>query len=266
MDTVSYRKSLDEVKAYEEAFSAPSFWGRKYLTFEYETTPGAIERVVPPPLTVPAGSTVFAWVGDIEGSNCIGGVKAMGLFVRAQYEGIAGLYAVAMAVSTEVAAFFGSTRYGEPKKIADVEFEREGDNIRASVTRQGICYLEARGTLAGPKRVGKRMFNSFFFKYAPHHSGVGFEQPPRLILVRTTIDMYTANAAEGELILHDSPYDPVTDLPVARVRGVDYTESNNTIAAEVLCEVDPEAFRPFGFATIDTPDLLASSPEPAVAS
>lgn len=253
---MGFTKTDEEIKSYEKAFSDPTFFGRKYLTFEYETTQGAIERVVPPPLTVSEHPSVFAWIGDIERSNCIGGVRAMGLFVRAKYQNIAGLYAVTMAVDTEAAAIFGRSLYGEPKKMAQVDFENVAGNIRASVSRHGITYMEATAGVGSTKPIGQREFNSFFFKYSQHPSGAGFDGPPHLVLVRTSIDVYEAHSATGQLILRESRYDPVCDLPVEKIRSIDYTESNNSIHGEILCNVDPESFKPFAFATIDTPDLL----------
>ena len=50
-----------------------------------------------------------------------------------------------MPIDLETAVTPSRETYGEPKKLAQLECEREGDHIRASVTRQGVTIIEVVG-------------------------------------------------------------------------------------------------------------------------
>src|SRR5512139_407229 len=61
--------------------------------------------------------------------------------VKASYEGVEGIYIVTMPMTAEAAVVGGRETFGEPKKIADIRFDRKGDELHASVSRMGIIYL-----------------------------------------------------------------------------------------------------------------------------
>ena len=56
---------------------------------------------------------------------------------------------------------------------------------------------------------------------------------------------------EGKLVLRDSQFDPVADLPIERdVRSM-YTERTAYIAAKAVEKVDPDAFWPYIYQRYD---------------
>ena len=78
---------------------------------------------ISPELTIEIGSAIFG--------------------VRARYDGEEGIYLLTMPMTTEQAVLGGRDTYGEPKKIAEIDFEKDGDAVRRASTRMGIPYLEA---------------------------------------------------------------------------------------------------------------------------
>ena len=56
-----------------------------------------------------------------------------------------GQFCAVMPIDLETAVSPSRETYGEPKKLAQLEFEREGDHVKASVTRQGVTIIEVVG-------------------------------------------------------------------------------------------------------------------------
>ena len=63
----------------------------------------------------------------------------------AMYGDTLGQFCAVMPIDLETAVTPSRETYGEPKKLAQLECEREGDHIRASVTRQGVTIIEVVG-------------------------------------------------------------------------------------------------------------------------
>ena len=56
---------------------------------------------------------------------------------------------------------------------------------------------------------------------------------------------------EGKLVLRDSQFDPVADLPIEKDLRTIYTERTAFIAAKVVDKVDPDAFMPYVYQRYD---------------
>ena len=69
-----------------------------------------------------------------------------------------------MAMEGESVVTSGRERFGEPKKIAETNFERNGDHLRATCTRHGITYFEVEGTI-GDKIDDPLQFEEHLFCY-----------------------------------------------------------------------------------------------------
>jgi acetoacetate decarboxylase len=161
--------------------------------------------------------------------------------VRARYDGTEGIYLLSMPMTTEQAVIGGRETYGEPKKIAQIAFRQEGDLISAAVSRMGITYLEARGRLheaLGPRELTE---HAYCVKALPAcDSGKGLDGEPLLVRLEWKHQHTQAHRVEGELLLRESPFDPVADLPVRRVEKMQYeersTQSNGTVLRGIPAE------------------------------
>ncbi|UCE85688.1 MAG: acetoacetate decarboxylase family protein [Deltaproteobacteria bacterium] len=145
----------------------------------------------------------------------------------------------ALPMTTEQAVVPGRETYGEPKKIAAIEFERDGDRVSANATRMGTTYLGVRGALG--RSLPARAFTEYAYCYKAMPScekGRDFDADPLLVRLAWRHRHAAVHAVDdGEVILRESHFDPVVDLPVRRLVRMEYeeglTESNGTVLRSV---------------------------------
>lgn len=254
---VGFVKSADDVKRYQAIYARPQFMATRALTVLFETKPEAVRALLPPPLESTPEAVGHAWVGATGNSNCVGPFLGAALYVRARYDDLVGDYCVTMPISTDAAVIFGRELYGEPKKLAKITFERKGEHVWGSAERYDIRYMSLRGRMDGPGGTGRHQSSTFHFKHLLRPDGSGFDHPPLLVHVTTEVNVQAAEHGRGELVLRDSPYDPVSDIPVTQVIQAIRTEGVSHTSGRVLCEVDPEAFLPYAFGKMDPVDVVA---------
>ena len=222
----------------------------KQLRAVYESDAEIISAVLPPPLEAIAGrpeigitiSQVTMHLGpgiDVE----IGA----GLFgVRASYEGVEGLYLITMPMTTEGAVVGGRETYGEPKKLAEIDFKKDGNQVEASITRQGIPYIQLRGTIGASAGNDEFTEYAYCFKCLPSlDKSKAFEFDPLLVRLEWQHKMEQLNSFDGEIILNESPFDPVADIPVRKIVSIRYEEGGTTSSGQVLRSVPGEWIVPY---------------------
>ncbi len=250
-------KTAEEIRQIQAINARPQFLGTRTLTVLFETTPEAVKALLPPPLEPTPEPLASAWVGEIRNSNCVGPFLGAAVYVRARYKEVVGNYCVTMPMSTPEAVTFGRELYGEPKKLAKIVFEREGEHVWGSAERHEIRYLSLRGRMTERGAVGRHETSSFFFKFLPRPDGSGFDHPPLLVHVIGRANIQAAERGRGEVVFRDSPHDPVADIPVTQVVDAVYSEGQTYTQGHILCHVDPEAFLPYAFSKIDALEVVA---------
>jgi acetoacetate decarboxylase len=164
----------------------------------------------------------------------------------ATYEGVVGAYLVTMPMTTEAAVVGGRETYGEPKKIAEVDFRFEADRVGGTVTRMGIPYIELRGSIG--ESLGPREFTDYAYCYKALPSienGKGFDGDPLLVRLEWRHKHDKVHRVDGEVILRESAFDPVIDLPVRRLIRMEYEEGGSRSSGKVLRPVPGEWLLPF---------------------
>jgi acetoacetate decarboxylase len=257
MARVRYLKTAEQLK--KAADANPEFLSStvRSLRAVYETDPAIAAAVVPRPLVAnPRGevSVTFSHVAmhirpglTIEiGSGVFG--------VRASYDGVEGTYLLTMPMTAEQAVLGGRDTFGEPKKIAQIEFKREGDAVSARSLRMGIPYLEVRGNVR--ESLPAREFTEYGYCYkalpACEKAG-GFDGDPLLVRLEWKHAHRVVNRVDGEVILRESPFDPVIDLPVRRLVRLEYEEGTSQSNGRVLRSVPGEWLLPFLHQRYDDP-------------
>ena len=166
--------------------------------------------------------------------------------VKARYEGVEGLYLITMPMTAEAAVIAGRETYGEPKKLADIKFAREGDEVSAQVTRHGMTYLSVRGRLAGTLAPREFTEHAYCFKAFPScEKGRAFDSDPLLVRLEWHHRHDFVAKVDGELVLGDSMVDPVADVTLRRLVRVEYEEGTSQSGGKVLRSVPPEWLLPF---------------------
>ncbi len=257
MARVRYVKSLEQLK--KAADANPEFLSStvRSLRAVYETSPEIAAAVTPRPLVAsPRGevSVTFSHVAmhirpelTIEIGSAIFGV-------RASYDGVEGTYLLTMPMTMEQAVLAGRDTFGEPKKVGQIEFKRDGDAVSARVLRMGIPYLEVRGSVRESLAAREFTEYGYCFKALPScEKGGGFDGDPLLVRLEWKHAHKLVNRVEGEVILRESPFDPVIDLPVRRLVRLEYEEGTSQSNGRVLRSVPGEWLLPFLHQRYDDP-------------
>lgn len=231
-----------EPESADEGPDGPKMWSRNLLAY-YETDPELVASVLPRPLefTEPHVRINFAQVDMPSGP-----LGACTISVKCRHDGVDGTYDLLMVMTVEGAVLGGRETFGEPKKVGDASIVHDNGQVNAILTRQGIDIVEIRGRVAeevAPQPLNER--HAFYFKFMLDPSGAGFDGDPVMVDVRRTQEDRLREEIAGEIILRDSPADPVADLPVRNVLSIVYTESHQTQTGEIVGSVPEEWIWPF---------------------
>jgi len=243
-----YVKSMEEL--IKSAENNPEFLPStvEQIVIDYQTDPALSKQIVPQPI-VPREDGLMRVVlskvvmhisegFDMEiGSGCFG--------VHGTYEGTEGYYLVTMPMTTEGAVIGGRETFGEPKKIAEIPFTRDGNSVASSITRHGMTYMDFKGTIGEELEPQEIADKAFCFKVFPKLGGGGFEWDPMLIQLNLTRKQSKRYKLDGELALIESPFDPVADLPIEKIVNMEYEVVDVKSNGELLATVPQENLFPF---------------------
>ena len=245
------RSDEDRKRTEDARASAPMVW-LEALTAIWETDPDAVAAVLPPPLQPSERPLVRATVTRVDMAGYVFGA---GYFaVAANHEGRPGEYPLVMPMTSERAVIGGREVYGEPKKIGEVVLEVDGEHVSGTMSRHGITFVELRGRLA--ERLDpppERTKTDFYFKLLPAPDGKGFDAEPSLVYCYKTERARTLTRVEGEVVLRDSDFDPVADLPVVRLVEMHHGERQTDQRGEIVSRVPAEWLAPFVHQRYDDP-------------
>ena len=218
------------------------------LKIEYRTDKKAIAKLLPPGFTVGKSQTVFLTVYNFPVMN----VPEYGcvITVAADYEGVAGEYALAYAIDQEEAVYVSREHWGQPKYLAEINYFRLMDNVIAEVTHAGHTFLEYRGRVASTEGPGEEFeLNEWWVKYARDVSMEEgkYDLPPEVVKVYQKYRTAWRQTLEGELILRESAQDPIAQrLPVREVIDA-YLWTPEFLDRRItkVGKLDPKGFWPF---------------------
>jgi acetoacetate decarboxylase len=186
------------------------------LVVTYPTDPGRVAALVPPGLE-PLGPTVTV------GFYCVPvlGEPELGVSVRveAAWQGVAGQYSLGLGIDQESAVHISAETNGQPKFLCDLAYFRFGDRVTARASHQGYTFVEYRGAVTGEAapRAGEFVEHEWWVKYSRAIGGAEkeYDFPPHVVDVATTFEQRHLEDVDGELVLRDSPWDPIArHLPV----------------------------------------------------
>jgi acetoacetate decarboxylase len=234
------RYAAREELAEAEARAPVKAWA-KALWVDYESDPDILASVLPRPLSLGREPIVHINIGKVEMDS--GAAFGIGnITVRAAHGDKQGEYGLAMPMGSEAAVIGGRETWGEPKKLADCDIERDGDEVVATLTRQGITYAELHARVVEVLPVPPpRETLDFYFKFMISPDGKGFDQD----------HIGRWERALGEVILRDSPFDPIADIPVGPIVSFHYVEFESHQVGEIVDRVPGEWIAPFAHQRYD---------------
>ncbi len=245
MTTVRYgARSEKQLRNREVEATSVDVWATT-LVATYLTDPDVIAAVLPPPIEPgdePLVKVTVATV-DIPGYPTFG---AGSFSVRARHEGTDGYYALLMPMTTEQSVIGGRETFGEPKKLGAVTLQRDGDRVIGEVARMGTTIIEVSGQITGELDLpGEETRTDFYLKFLPAPDGKGFDNDPALVYCHRTEHTRKTERVEGQVILRESRFDPVADLPVRELRGISLSERSSVQRGEIHGTVPGEWVRPY---------------------
>lgn len=259
---MGFVKTVEEIS--EKYQPNGEFYDAEVLTVYFETKSEVVERLLPPPLKPAALPIGAAFVANYPNTNFGVTYLESALFLLAQHNGEEGAYCLSMPVTNDIALILGREVFGYPKKMAEIGFEREGDDIRGWTERHGTRFFEVKARLNGKfNDVGVQQLMAdeiesnpdvtvYNFKYFPAPEREGFDYNPRLVKEVVKRKNKSVEMGEAELILQPSEHDPWIDVEIVRVYGAIYTVGDNTmLPGSVIAEADQAEFTPFAFMKLD---------------
>jgi acetoacetate decarboxylase len=217
------------------------------LEVVYRTDPEVLASVLPPPLEPPADPRVHVRIAEIDlrfGEYRHHEMVAY-FAVDARCEGMAGEYPLVIPIDMESAVSISREKYGEPKKLAEIELHRDGDHVEGRVTRQGVTFIEILGDVTGTLPLPpQEQTAQFWFKFLPAAVGEGFDAGPMLVRLDQLRTVSSLERVEGKLVLRDLPGCPVVDLPVLETLSVAWAMRSSENSYHLVGPVDAEAFAP----------------------
>ena len=217
------------------------------LRVRYETDPEIHAALLPRPLQPSARPEIFIQHANVSmhvrpGQDVDIGAATVG--VKCSFEGTEGYYVLAMPMQGEFVVIGGRERFGEPKKIAEVaSMEIDGNRVTTVIARHGIAFLEMRGEI-GESLAVPAPFMEYFFchKALPRIDGAdGFDGPvllTRLNWQRNYSDVKRIH--NPQVILRESAYDPLIDVPVRRIVEMQLAEGATQTSGQILAEIPGE--------------------------
>ncbi|KIZ17915.1 acetoacetate decarboxylase family protein [Streptomyces natalensis] len=236
----------------------PDIWSTGVVAV-WETDPDAVAAVLPPPLEPTARPLVRVTVSTVALPGYPLGAGSFA--VAAAHRGTEGWYPLVMPMTHERALTGGREVFGEPKKLGEVTVERDGPAVRAALARHGIAFVEIRGAVGDPLPLPEpAQKTDFYFKFLPAVDGSGFDLGPVLVHCTRTERIRRLERVTGEVVLRESRYDPVADLPVRSLIEITLGEKTTDQKGRVAERVSPRDLLPYLHQRYDDPQQALDGP------
>ncbi len=207
---------------------------------EYRTDSARLAEALPPHFTPDPEHRVRVTLSkvDVQLGEFNFAFGSVTVALPCQLDGEDGAYCLHMYMDQETPVVAGREIYGEPKKIAEIDFNHEGASLTCGITRQFMPFIKFVGTVTDTELpCSKTEQPLFVYKAFPALDGNGFEYPPRLNRLRINTTQKTRHLLEGELTLLDSPLDPIADLPIEKILSMEFETGTSFSSGEFIREV-----------------------------
>lgn len=261
-NTVRYGPRPPEARVDHEIDATKAPIATEAITVTYLTDPDIVTAVLPKPLAPAAEPLVRIQLQRvrIEGRPPFGSAV---FSVTARHGDLYGDYPLFMPQSTEQSVTGGRETFGEPKKLADIALERDGDAITATVARLGYPLITVNGRITGGAEVPPDQVNTeFYFKFLRAPDGNGITDP-HLVYGEYHRHYELLENIDGTLALGESPLDPVADVVVREITSITWCRRRTVQVGRIAERVPQEWLLPYVHQRYDDVALLAAPrPEP----
>lgn len=234
------------------------------VTVTYLTDPEIVAAVLPKPLEPADEPLVRVQVQRVQ----IAGKPPFGsavFSVAARHGDLRGDYPLVMPQSTEQSLTGGRETFGEPKKLAHITLERDGDRVSATVDRLGYEFIAVGGRITGQAQLPPDQVNTeFYFKFLRAPDGNGITDP-HLVYGEYHRHYELLESIDGTLTLGESPLDPVADIVVREMRSITWCRRRTIQVGRIATRVPQEWLLPYVHQRYDDPpaqNTLPATPRP----
>ncbi|MCU0271446.1 MAG: acetoacetate decarboxylase family protein [Acidimicrobiales bacterium] len=252
MPTIRYAaRPVEQRRDREVAATSVGAWSTS-VTATFETDPEVVAAVLPPPLEPGEVPVVKVGISRVDLGRGLPSFGAGTFAVAARHAGNDGFYPLVMPMSTEQSVIGGRETFGEPKKLAQITLDLDGDALAASVTRMGTTIIEVTGDLGAELPVPpaeERL--DFYFKFLRAPDGDGFDDDPWLVYCTRHTETRAHRMVDGTLVLRDSRFDPVADLPVRGPVTITLSERRTRQTGRLVERVPAADLAPFAHQRYD---------------
>ena len=220
------------------------------LKIAYRTDPDKIAALLPPGIEPGAEPNVNLTIYNFP----VPDVPEYGIVtsVNADYNGTAGEYTLGYGIDQESAIFISQETNGQPKYPCETQYYRFMNKVVARCTHQGYTFVEFEGESSGEHEPQDEFEqNEWWIKVSRAVSvggpASGYDFPPHVVHVYSKYGTARRERVEGQLLLRDSPWDPLASkLPMreqlsAHLWWPTFLDRRITLAGPL----DPDAFLPY---------------------
>ena len=127
-----------------------------------------------------------------------------------------------------------------------MDLDRDGDRVTGTFARMGVEIVNVSGRI-GPELAlpDTETRTDFYLKFLPSPDGKGFDSDPALVYCHRTEQTRRLEKVDGEVILRESRFDPVADLPVRELLEITLAERSSVQRGEIHGTVPGEWIRPY---------------------
>jgi acetoacetate decarboxylase len=238
-------RSAEQLRNREVQATSVGAWATSLMAL-YETDPEVVAAVLPPPLEPTDQPLVRVTVARVDLGRDLPPFGAGTFAVQARHGDVVGNYPLVMPMTTEQSVIGGRETFGEPKKLAQVSLDRDGDQVTGEISRLGVTFVELAGTVGDPLPIpADRERVDFYFKFLPAPDGQGFDADPSLVYCHRTESFRSLARVEGKVVLRESRFDPVADLPVLRLVDMTLSERRSVQRGEIVQQVPGDLLLPY---------------------
>ena len=277
---MGFKRSLDDVCETLRG-GITDFPGAEVMSIFYETTPEAIEEILPPGLKPYKSPIVIAGFNNFSETNFEVPYKEAALYVSAVHEktGRPGLFVPGMTLDVDMGSILGREVGGYPKKWGRLNIKQDGTHYEADAERHGIMYYKLKAELNGKPNDPGMMLKikdlltppdpeghpgaTIIYNYLwpastwAHLENIKDAPDPILYTVWKTKHPGTKPPVigTGEVIYKHSEHDPWDSLPVVHTLGAILTFDGIALDGarkpEDEYRVSPEEYLPYAFYGFD---------------
>jgi acetoacetate decarboxylase len=261
-NVIRYGPRAPEARVDHEIDATKAPIATEAVTITYLTDPEIVAAVLPKPLEPAAEPLVRIQLQrvQIEGRPPFGSAV---FSVAARHGTVEGDYPLFMPQSTEQSVTGGRETFGEPKKLADIRVDRDGESVTATVVRLGYPLITVRGRVTGPAELPPDQVNTeFYFKFLRAPDGDGITDP-HLVYGEYHRHYEVLEDIDGTLELGESALDPVADIVVRQIKSITWCRRRTVQVGRIAERVPQDWLLPYVHQRYDDVALLAAPrPEP----